>query len=703
MRGKRSSRNISETNSGSETSVEQTEDQNEESALNGINAGACVDQIKEEKEEEEEVSVAKKRCDEGMSQRAKKDKPVAKEENKEVVKTLAMKGKAPVDPEYKAKIEKAHVYSEGNDVYKVLLNQTDIKSNTNKFYRIKLLHDDIDKVYSVHTLGENGPMVRCKDLAEAKDIFKNEFFEKTKNEWDKRADFEKVAGKYDMVFVNHKAEDKVQSLLKLCDLKAMEECVLEMKFDIKKAPLGKLTSEQILAGYASLKKIEECLKKKGSNEQLMEACNEFYTRIPHDFGRRKPPIIGSEEELKEKIALLEDLSDIQIAVEMVPSILSDEDPLDRQYPSLKCQLLPLDSDSDDYKVIEKYLQSTHAPSHTPYTLTIMDVFAVEREAEKDNVKSNLNNRMLLWHGSRLSNWVGILSQGLRLPPPEAPDGTFGKGIYFADMSSKSAHYCFANQKNNQGLLLLSEVALGDSNELLDANNNADQLPSGKHSTKGLGQKAPNPNNHVTLDGATVPMGPCEISGVGQKEGNLLMYNEYIVYNPAQTRMKYLLRVQFNFSSDCCSRHPPALRIKPATFWSGVRLNNLWQWKGDDGEWEPYAPDICAQLDTAKQAGEKSSSLALGSGYEVDLVKMVQINSVTKFKRKIRLQEVKSEDQNEESVLNGINAGACVDQIKEEKEEEEEVPVAKKRCNEGRSQRAKKAKPVAKEENKGDAQ
>ena len=34
---------------------------------------------------------------------------------------------------------------------------------------------------------------------------------------------------------------------------------------------------------------------------------------------------------------------------------------------------------------------------------------------------------------------------------------FGKGIYFADMSSKSANYCFTNQRNNIGLLLLSEV------------------------------------------------------------------------------------------------------------------------------------------------------------------------------------------------------------------------------------------------------
>lgn len=47
-------------------------------------------------------------------------------------------------------------------------------------------------------------------------------------------------------------------------------------------------------------------------------------------------------------------------------------------------------------------------------------------------------------------------------------------------------------------ILCSQVALGNSNELLDADYNADQLPSGKHSTKGLGQIAPDPNNYVAL-------------------------------------------------------------------------------------------------------------------------------------------------------------------------------------------------------------
>lgn len=36
---------------------------------------------------------------------------------------------------------------------------------------------------------------------------------------------------------------------------------------------------------------------------------------------------------------------------------------------------------------------------------------------------------------------------------------FGKGIYFADMSSKSANYCYATPNKNTGLVILSEVSL----------------------------------------------------------------------------------------------------------------------------------------------------------------------------------------------------------------------------------------------------
>lgn len=47
---------------------------------------------------------------------------------------------------------------------------------------------------------------------------------------------------------------------------------------------------------------------------------------------------------------------------------------------------------------------------------------------------------------------------------------------------------------------------------------------------------------------TVPLGPAVKTGVGRSGGYTLLYNEFVVYDPAQIRMRYLLRVQFNYSA-----------------------------------------------------------------------------------------------------------------------------------------------------------
>ncbi|KAM9066663.1 poly [ADP-ribose] polymerase 2 isoform X1 [Sarcophilus harrisii] len=535
-------------------------------------------------------SKAKKARGEFLDQGVKQA-PVAKDaeindknkENQVSVKTLLLKGKAPVDPECTVKVGKAHVYCEGDDVYDVMLNQTNLQFNNNKYYIIQLLEDDGQRNFSVWMrwgrVGKVGQhsLVTCSgDLNKAKEIFQKKFFDKTKNSWEDRGSFEKVPGKYDMLQMDYttstqgeeeskegtldpisppKVESQlelpVQELIELiCNIQTMEEMMVEMKYDIKKAPLGKLTVAQIKAGYQSLKKIEDCIRSGHSGRTLLEACNEFYTRIPHDFGLRTPPLIRTEQELKDKIQLLEALGDIEIAIKLVKTELkTPEHPLDQHYRNLHCALRPLDHSCHEFKVISQYLHSTHAPTHNDYTMTLLEVFEVEKEGENEAFRKDLPNRMLLWHGSRLGNWMGILSHGLRIAPPEAPvtGYMFGKGIYFADMSSKSANYCFPSRLKDIGLLLLSEVALGDCNELLEANPEAAGLLQGKHSTKGMGKMAPNPSHFVTLNGTTVPLGPASNTGILNPQGYTLNYNEFIVYDPSQVRMRYLLKIQFNFT------------------------------------------------------------------------------------------------------------------------------------------------------------
>ena len=99
----------------------------------------------------------------------------------------------------------------------------------------------------------------------------------------------------------------------------------------------------------------------------------------------------------------------------------------------------------------------HALTHS--SLSVLDVFrlfepqaffrftlfTVRRPVEQESFTFEIASKRLLFHGSNISNWVGILSRGL-LPPKilgrvERTDaGMLGAGIYFAERADVSAKY-----------------------------------------------------------------------------------------------------------------------------------------------------------------------------------------------------------------------------------------------------------------------
>lgn len=67
--------------------------------------------------------------------------------------------------------------------------------------------------------------------------------------------------------------------------------------------------------------------------------------IPHDFGMRSPPLIETEEQLKEKTDMLEALLDMEIAASMLKEGGSDVgDPIDQNYEKLRTRMEPVDPD-----------------------------------------------------------------------------------------------------------------------------------------------------------------------------------------------------------------------------------------------------------------------------------------------------------------------------------------------------------------------
>ena len=83
----------------------------------------------------------------------------------------------------------------------------------------------------------------------------------------------------------------------------------------------------------------------------------------------------------------------------------------------------LAQDGEEFKMLVEYVSNTHGATHSSYSLEVLDIFRVSRHGESKRYKpfSKLANRMLLWHGSRTTNFAGILSQvsGKVLSSPEA--------------------------------------------------------------------------------------------------------------------------------------------------------------------------------------------------------------------------------------------------------------------------------------------
>ncbi len=167
-----------------------------------------------------------------------------------------------------------------------------------------------------------------------------------------------------------------------------------------------------------------------NQNKFIDASNRFYTLIPHDFGfKTKMPKLNDSKLIKEKIEMLNNLLEIEIAYNLLRGDNPDDEqnPIDLHYKKLNCEMEVLDKKSDEYKDILTYVRNTHAATHNSYSLEVEDVFKISRNGESDKFKS-LHNRQLLWHGSGVTNYAGILSQGLRIAPPEAPRSgyMFGK-------------------------------------------------------------------------------------------------------------------------------------------------------------------------------------------------------------------------------------------------------------------------------------
>lgn len=246
-----------------------------------------------------------------------------------------------------------------------------------------------------------------------------------------------------------------------------------IKYDASNAtfstPLGVLKPDAIVEGRQLLNQIG-VFNKNGTlgSDMRIQKVSDYFRLVPKDFGRKIPDPAG----LLSSPHLLQKEFDILNALETAfQSVQTSEE---TQIFKTKLVKVPhwTDEGKAEFRRVRSLFEKTKNSGHN-YTskLQLKRLYEVEVENMKtdfDRVSARIGNvRSDLWHGTKASNLLSILKQGLMIPPASAGHCTgrmFGNGIYTSLQSTKALNYA-TNMWNRSGdanrtFMFLCDVSLG---------------------------------------------------------------------------------------------------------------------------------------------------------------------------------------------------------------------------------------------------
>jgi poly [ADP-ribose] polymerase len=458
--------------------------------------------------------------------------------------------------------------------YSCALNQSNIENNNNKFYIIQIITTGTNFYLWTRygRVGERGNTVPksyyAKDY-EAIHDFCATFHKKTGNKWQHRNKFIPQSRKYVMIDIEApmKVIDVADSskvvtptpldgrLTRLIEMIGSKEVMLStlktLNIDTKRMPLGKISKTQIskgqdilslIYGYMSdnvipnlkafgIENIEQFRK-----NMITDLSSAFWSNIPFSCGRMAPPRIDTKEKLEQYADLLQVITNIEVAAKLIEKKTTVDD----VYSSLNATITPVESDSVTWKHLQDYIHGTHAPTHD-YDLELVQAYKISKSEPSDVTKyfESISDHRLLIHGSKMANFIGIFTNGFRIPlPNQVSNGAvLGRGIYFADSISKSFNYCNCQETNNTGIIVLCEVALGNRETVNYPSYS--NLKSSYNSRVARGRSGPFEFIQWATSNIKIPAGP--IIDFGTQSS--FLYNEYVIFDKRQYRFSYILQLK----------------------------------------------------------------------------------------------------------------------------------------------------------------
>ncbi|CAL1538041.1 unnamed protein product [Lymnaea stagnalis] len=317
----------------------------------------------------------------------------------------------------------------------------------------------------------------------------------------------------EVIHVHDHCSDEVKHLVEHIWQEAMAEVTTTL------GDISAIRLEQVEKAEAVLLKIRDAIKSANSTAKFEDLVTEFYSLLHHTNEKS----FVSEPERKRWLARKQDMC--QLIKDMISvSELTDYQTrayVEAKYAALRCRITHLDGDKREE--VEELVKSSVD------NLSILHVYEVWRQVEDLDFRHDIEPKSLLFHSSKVENFVGILSRGLLLPKVVVDDfggkrsdvGMLGSGIYFASAASTSVKYSSPSNSKGTRLLLINEVALGHSKEYLDYALDLVAPPGGYDSTHGVSKQ--------------------------WNKSSKFENDEYVVYAANQQRLRYL--VEFTLAED----------------------------------------------------------------------------------------------------------------------------------------------------------
>ncbi|CAG5135718.1 unnamed protein product, partial [Candidula unifasciata] len=319
----------------------------------------------------------------------------------------------------------------------------------------------------------------------------------------------------EVVDVDNDISEEVKELVDHVWREAMDE-VTSVLGDIKKIKL-----EQVEKAEAILVKVRDALKVSSPEKKVQILIEDFYSALPH--ADKKPNMNEIKRWLSKKQDMCQLIKDMMAVSEMTN--YETRACIEAKYAALRCRITQLGGNrkQDIVNLIQSSLES---PTEN---LGVLNVFEVWRWTEDLDFRHDLDRKELLFHSSKVENFVGILSRGLLLPKVIVDDfggqrsdaGMLGSGIYFASSASKSMRYSSPSKTKGSRLLLVNEVALGSCKDFNKHDTTLVAPPEGYNSTHGVSRK--------------------------WDKSSEFENDEFVVYSVNQQRIRYL--VEFTMHTD----------------------------------------------------------------------------------------------------------------------------------------------------------